>query len=176
MTAETTLPVMTAAQGDQLTFGDILMNRIVRTGHTPGGVAVQEWTVEAGYLGAPPHRHTNEDEVFYVLEGEMTVMQDDDVTTIGVGSYVVLPRGHLHGFWNSGDVPAKMLVILSPGAVEPYFDEASHYAPTDGSPHDLAGVMRVSADYGMEFRMDLVPEIMMKYGLKTNIPAPPPQG
>jgi uncharacterized cupin superfamily protein len=162
-----------AAAGNRLTFGDILMNRIVRAGDTPGQISVQEWTVEPHYLGAPPHVHQHEDEVFYVLEGEMTVMQDETVATVGAGSYVVLPRGHLHGFWNSGDVPARMLVILAPGQVESYFDAAAQYAPTDG-PHDMAGVMRVSGEYGMTFRMDLVPDIMMQYGLQTSIPAPLP--
>lgn len=173
MTAKTELQVIQPAQGDELTFGDILMNRVVRNAHTPSGIAVQEWTVAPRHLGAPPHTHQHEDEVFYVLEGEMTVMEGDSVATVGAGSYVVLPRGRLHGFWNSGDVPARMLVILTPGEVESYFDEASQYAPTD-APHDFEGVMRVSAEYGMTFRMDLVPEIMMTYGLQTVVPAPPP--
>lgn len=166
------LQVIQPEQGSQLVFGDILMNRIVRTTHTPSQISVQEWTVEPHHLGAPPHTHQNEDEVFYVLEGQVTVMEEQNVATVGAGSYVVLPRGRLHAFWNSHDAPARMLVILTPGQVEPYFDEASQYAPNDG-PHDLEGVMRVSQQYGMEFRMDLLPEIMMKHGLKTAIPAPP---
>jgi quercetin dioxygenase-like cupin family protein len=173
MAATTQLQVIQPAQGDQLIFGDILMNRLVRTSDTPSQVSVQEWTVAPHHLGAPPHTHQHEDEVFYVLEGEMTVMQDDSVATVGAGSYVVLPRGHLHGFWNSGDAPARMLVILTPGQAEAYFDAAAQYAPTD-APHDLEGVMRVSAEYGMKFRMDLLPEIMMTYKLQTVVPAPPP--
>lgn len=168
----TGLQVIQPAQGDRLTFGDIVMNRVVRSAGNPSGISVQEWTVEPHYLGAPPHKHEHEDEVFYVLEGEMTVMEEDTVATVEAGSYVVLPRGRVHGFWNSGDVPARMLVILTPGQVEDYFDEAAQYAPTD-APHDLEGVMRVSQKYGMTFRMDLVPEIMMTYGLQTTVPAPP---
>lgn len=176
MVATHQLQVIQPEQGNRLTFGDILMNRVVRTADTPSQISVQEWTVQPHHLGAPPHTHQHEDEVFYMLEGQMTVMEDDSVMTVGAGSYVVLPRGRLHAFWNSHDAPARMLVILTPGQVEAYFDAAAHYAPTDG-PHDLDGVMRVSREYGMEFRMDLLPEIMMTYGLQTSVPAPsPPDG
>lgn len=167
----TTLHTIQSEQGDQLPFGDILMNRLVRTADLPSQISVQEWTVEPHFLGAPPHRHEREDEVFYVLAGEVTVMEEDSVATVAAGSTVVLPRGRLHGFWNAGDVPARMLVILTPGRLESYFDDAAQFAQAN----DLAGVMQVSQQYGMEFRMDLVPDIMQKYGLKSTIPAPPPQ-
>jgi quercetin dioxygenase-like cupin family protein len=167
MTAKT-LKTKRSEQGDTLQFGDVLMNRLVSAADLPSRISVQEWSVAPHFLGAPPHRHANEDEVFYVLEGEMSVMEEESVQTVKAGTYVLLPRGRLHGFWNAGDIPARMLVILTPGGLESYFPEAAQHAD------DLGAVMRTSAAYGMEFRMDLVPEIMQKYGLKSSIPAPPP--
>jgi quercetin dioxygenase-like cupin family protein len=163
----TTLQTIHPEQGNPLQFGDVQMNRLVGAADLPSGIAVQEWTVAPHFLGAPPHRHTHEDELFLVLEGEMTVMEEESVRTAAAGSYVLLPRSRLHGFWNAGDVPARMLVLLTPGGLEDYFPKAAQHA------HDLAAVMRTSAAYGMEFRMDLVPGIMEKYNLKSTIPAPP---
>lgn len=172
MTESTSLQIIRPEQGNRLTFGDVLMNRLVRAAQLPSQISVQEWAVEPHTLGAPPHRHEREDEVFYMLEGQMTVMEEDSVATVAAGSYVVLPRGRLHGFWNAGDAPARMLVVLTPGQLESYFDDAAKFAQADGQ-QDLNEVMRVSQAYGMEFRMDLVPEIMQRYGLKSSIPAPP---
>ena len=169
---KSTLKTIRSDQGNMLQFGDVLMNRLVRRADLPSQISVQEWTVAPHYLGAPPHRHMHEDEVFYVIEGEMTVMEGESVCTVQAGSYVLLPRGRLHGFWNTREVSARMLVILTPGQLESYFPEAAQYAQPDR--HDLAGVMRTSQAYGIEFRMDLVPEIMQTYRLKTSIPAPPP--
>ncbi len=42
---------------------------------TGGSVAVIEHTLEPGLLAAPLHRHTHEEEISYVLEGEVTVQQ-----------------------------------------------------------------------------------------------------
>ena len=168
-----TLHTIRSDQGEQLEFGDVLMKRLVSVSQLPSQISVQEWRVDPHFLGAPPHRHEHEDELFYVLEGEMTVMQDDTVQTVAAGTYVLLPRGRLHGFWNAGDVPARMLVILTPGQLENYFAEAAKFAQAK----DLQGigeVMRVSEAYGISFRLDLMPEIMQTYGLKTSIPAPPP--
>src|SRR5690349_11923954 len=69
---------------------------------TKSSVSVVEHTLTAKALGAAPHRHTHEDEVSYVLEGQLAVMQGEDVTIVGAGEYVVKPRGIFHTFWNPG--------------------------------------------------------------------------
>jgi uncharacterized cupin superfamily protein len=57
---------------------------------------------EAVWIGAPLHRHSREDEISHVLEGELTVQQDDRRDTAGVGGTIVKPRGVFHAFWNAG--------------------------------------------------------------------------
>ena len=42
-------------------------------------MAVVEHTLAPGTLGAPLHRHANEDEISYVLEGELTAKQGEEV-------------------------------------------------------------------------------------------------
>src|ERR1700760_1291806 len=46
----------------------------------------------------PPHVHRNEDEMFYLLEGELKVMRGTEEITLCPGQSVFLPRGVMHTF------------------------------------------------------------------------------
>jgi quercetin dioxygenase-like cupin family protein len=73
------------------------------------------------HLSAPPgletpyHLHHNEDEEFYVLEGEITIVRDGETIVAGPGSYVALPRGVPHGFRVSSADVSKVLIHVIPG-------------------------------------------------------------
>jgi len=67
-----------------------------------------------GY-GVPMHVHEDEDELFYVLEGEITLEHAGGSATVGAGTFVHLPRGVAHGFHNAGPSPARMIVVATPG-------------------------------------------------------------
>ena len=98
------------------------------------------------------HRHRHEDEALYGLEGALAVRVGDRVHTVGPGTYVLMPRGIVHTFANPGPVPAKVLVVSSPGAVIGYFAEA--VALTDASPTgqpNMAQLDALAAEYGIEF-------------------------
>jgi len=58
----------------------------------------------------PFHRHHDEDEAFYVLEGSLTVFLEGGRTVHArEGSYVHVPKGIAHGF--RVDAPLRMLVL-----------------------------------------------------------------
>jgi len=63
----------------------------------------------------PYHLHHDEDEAFYVLEGEYTFYCDGKESAIGAGGYIFLPRGIPHGIRVSSSVPATMLILAMPG-------------------------------------------------------------
>jgi mannose-6-phosphate isomerase-like protein (cupin superfamily) len=120
--------------------------------HTRGAYAFQEMTVAPGFPWIPPHIHHNEDEALYGLEGEIAVRVGDQMHTIGPGTFVLMPRGVVHTFSNPGTVPAKVLVVSSPGAVIGYFEEAA--ALTNASPTgqpDMQQLGALAAKYGIEF-------------------------
>lgn len=152
-------------------MGDISMAFQVRAQETPSGVALHEWELGPHKIAAPPHRHEHEDEIFYVLDGEVTLMQDDDVTKAGPGSVVVLPRGHFHTFWNEGDVPVRMLVILSPGRLENYFEEAAQLL-RPGVPPDMVQLSPLMQQYGLTMQAERMPQLMAKYHLQSEVPPP----
>ena len=70
--------------------------------------------VPAGY-GVPLHVHESEDELFYILEGEITLESVEGTTTAGKGAFVHLPHGVAHGFRNASGRPARMVIVTTPG-------------------------------------------------------------
>lgn len=127
---------------------------------TPAGTAVLELTLPPRTFGAPPHVHTQEDEHFYVLEGAVDFLDRGEVIRAETGSLVVLPRGHLHGFWNDTDAPARLLLIVSPGGFTDFFDAVvAEIRRTHASdPKTVGGLIaQAAAERGVEVRFDQVP-------------------
>lgn len=60
------------------------------------------------------HRHSSYEEVFYVLEGEITYRLGEREVTASAGSCVFVPAGVVHGFKSVGPGPARHLVIHAP--------------------------------------------------------------
>ena len=119
---------------------------------TGGRYAFQEMTVAAGFPWIPLHIHHNEDEALYGLEGEVTVRVGDQLHTVGPGTFILMPRDVVHTFSNPSAVPARVLVVSSPGAVIGYFAEAA--ALTNASPTgqpDMQQLGALAAKYGIEF-------------------------
>ncbi|KYH36660.1 MAG: cupin [Candidatus Bathyarchaeota archaeon B24] len=58
------------------------------------------------------HRH-DEEEVFFILEGEARFMVEDKELKAGPMTAVYIPPGKLHGLENVGDKPLKYLVIIA---------------------------------------------------------------
>ena len=80
---------------------------------TSGQLGVMESTYPPG-LSVPSHHHAGEDEMLYVLAGEMQGFCDDSHWTATAGSFVFVPRDRPHGFVVTSDVPARALVIVGP--------------------------------------------------------------
>jgi len=81
-------------------------------------------------LAAPLHRHSNEDEYSFVLEGRVGMQLGEDTLVAGPGELVFKPRGQWHAFWNAGDEPARMLEIISPAGFERRAPPPRHSADT----------------------------------------------
>jgi len=69
-------------------------------------------------LSVHEHMHVDEDEMFYVLAGEITGFCEDSTWTATAGSFVFVPRNHLHGFTVTGQGTAKALVITGPAQLD----------------------------------------------------------
>ncbi|MDQ3934838.1 MAG: cupin domain-containing protein [Actinomycetota bacterium] len=74
-------------------------NRIVikaTSDETAGKFFLSESTVAPGFPGPPPHVHDELHDMFYVLEGELTMRLGDDEVTAGPGTFVCVPPGTVH--------------------------------------------------------------------------------
>lgn len=84
---------------------------------TFGQLAVMESICPPG-LSVPAHVHAGEDEMLYLLDGELTGFCDDDHWTATPGGFVFVPRDRPHGFVVTSEVPAWTLVIIGPPALD----------------------------------------------------------
>ena len=62
------------------------------------------------------HAHVDEDELSYVLEGEVGFRVGDMITVASPGTYVQKPRRIPHTFWNPTDRTARVMELLLPGS------------------------------------------------------------
>lgn len=93
----------------------------VRGEQTGGTLTVFESEV-APNEGPPLHVHANEDESWYVLDGDLRFRIGDEVRPSPPGSFIFVPRGIAHCFQNVGDRPAQVLVIFTPSGMERFFE------------------------------------------------------
>lgn len=78
-----------------------------------GGLDIVDHRVPSGYA-PPPHVHSDQDEVFYIIDGRFTVSCGTQRWQAGPGCLVFLPRGVPHGFTVSDEAPGRTLLINAP--------------------------------------------------------------
>lgn len=109
-----------SAPSDSLLGGSIHIR--VRSEDTDGRFALVEQVVPAGFPGPALHIHPDFAETFYVIDGEIAVRVGDEAHEAGPGTVAMVPPGTPHTFANPSDRPARMLVFVTPGGFERYFE------------------------------------------------------
>ncbi|MPZ42423.1 MAG: cupin domain-containing protein [Betaproteobacteria bacterium] len=84
---------------------------------TASRYSISEWWLEPHTKGPGPHSHA-EDDVFYVIEGTMSVSVDGEWSDAPKGSFVLVPGGVTHDFENRGGARAGVLNFSVPGGFE----------------------------------------------------------
>jgi quercetin dioxygenase-like cupin family protein len=121
---------------------------------TAGRVAVTENWAPRGY-GSPLHVHHNEDEWFFVLEGELTFWVDGQIIEAAAGSLVYGPRDLPHTFTVSSD-EARFLLVIEPAGFEEFLLELSEPAqsatlpPATLNPPASETMIAAATRYGIE--------------------------
>jgi mannose-6-phosphate isomerase-like protein (cupin superfamily) len=99
--------------------------------------------------GPPLHRHPREDEWFYVIDGEITFEVDGQRTVLHAGGSAFAPRRTAHAFKNFRNLSAKMLVMVTAGGFQLFFEELSCLNSGLPTP-DLVRTERLMQQYGIE--------------------------
>src|SRR5215207_4479957 len=142
-------------------LGSVGVRFLVWGEESGGGFSLVEHPIPPRTLAAPLHRHANEDEYSYVLEGRMGAQLGDEVVHAEKGDLVFKPRDQWHTFWNAGDEPLRILEIISPGGFEHVFKEMAD------DPEAMAGetASALDARYGIEADYDSVERLCEERGL-----------
>jgi quercetin dioxygenase-like cupin family protein len=117
---------------------------------TDGAVAIFRQNVPP-MSGPPLHRHSRENEWFYVLDGQITMRVDGQQTILHAGDSAFAPRGTAHTYQNFGPAPARHLVVVTPGRFQRFFEELSLLNRGLPAP-DLVRVEQLMNAYGVELQ------------------------
>lgn len=101
-----------AGQGWTYNYG---IDFTVKAGELGQGrrLAFVEYTTRAGEE-PPDHTHGTEDEIFYVLQGDLTFRCGDDAFELGAGGFIFLPRGIRHGYQIRSEDDVRLLAVTAP--------------------------------------------------------------
>lgn len=147
-----------------LIVGRLRITCLLTAEETGGAYSLFDMVTPPGDQGPPPHTHTMEDEAFYVLEGEHTVVIDGKEIKGGPGSWMFAPRFKPHSFRNDSDQPTRVLMFASPGGFEKFFDACGIPAPAPGNMDDT-----YMPGPPTEHQIKLILDAMPKYGMTAHV-------
>jgi quercetin dioxygenase-like cupin family protein len=150
--------IRTPSEGRTLAIvGDVY--RFLATGDdTDGKYALFETIIRPGG-GPPPHVHSREQEGFYVLDGEITLVIDGKPVVATAGTFANLPVGIPHSFKNETSRPTKLLISVAPAGLEKMFFEFGVPVPqgaTTAPPptkEEIEKLLAIAPRYGIEIRL-----------------------
>lgn len=135
--------------------GDVY--RFLLTGEQTGGAyALFDAEVSPGG-GPPPHIHASEEEIFHIVEGEVTFYSEAGERVARVGDTVFMPRGTRHNFRNNTDRPARMMISVVPAGLDAYFREVGIPVTDPSGPRPavdaeyIANLLAQGPKYGLTF-------------------------
>ena len=99
--------------------------------------------------GLPPHRHANESESVYLVEGRFEMTVGGTRHEMAPGDSVHVPKGVVHSGAALGDAPCRRVIVFAPGGVEQFFLTAGMATP-DHEP-DTKRLLELAQRYGWQF-------------------------
>ncbi|XP_057827181.1 uncharacterized protein LOC131038681 [Cryptomeria japonica] len=148
--------IVQPGEGINLWFFGILVTLKVLANETGNSYSLFEVTVPPGY-GLPKHIRTQEDENYYMLDGELIWIVGDQEFYATKGSFAHLPRFVPHTFKNKTNRTAYMLCSCQPGGFEKYLLEfgkmqsASDYMPSEYTDNEIDLAYKMAEEYGILF-------------------------
>ena len=115
---------------------------------TAGSLFLSETTIDPGFPGPPPHRHMRLHDMFYVLDGVLTMQLGEDTHEVGPGTFVCVPPGVTHTFRNTSGAPVRFLNLNTPASWEHYMRDLGEAAKAGPLSADVIG--RVASRYDFQ--------------------------
>jgi quercetin dioxygenase-like cupin family protein len=122
--------------------------RYLVDGSQSASMGMFELTIPPASNVPPPHSHSNNEELVYVLEGTLRYTVGSDTRDLARGQSMHTPRGTVHAFSNPFDSVARALIVLSPDIGAQYFKDVAAVVNAGGPP-DKAALVAVMSRYGL---------------------------
>ena len=133
---------------DAIEWLGVQYRTILKTAASNGVLSVTDSVSPPG-SGPPRHVHHDADETFVLLTGDSEFLLDGNRFTRGPGQTVFIPRGKEHTFRIVGEIPARHLIILTPGGFEGFFAEMAE--KNLRIPEDMPEIEDAAARYQLSF-------------------------
>jgi mannose-6-phosphate isomerase-like protein (cupin superfamily) len=133
-------------RGQREVFGSRVIDFKVSALDTNGGLSVSE-LIDFRKGGPSRHLHHEQEEWFYVVEGEYVIEVGDERYELGSGDSVLAPRKVEHVWAHVGEGTGRLICALQPaGEIEAFFDELAKL----GSSPQREELRRVFSSHGLE--------------------------
>ncbi len=112
--------VLKAEDGRFYSMGRMSAYFVADLEETDSRLSVAEWWLEPDtVMPDAPHAHSHaEDHLFYVIDGEVSVLLDQEWHSATRGTYIYIPAGTEHTFENRTSARAGFISITNPGGFE----------------------------------------------------------
>jgi quercetin dioxygenase-like cupin family protein len=110
--------ILSEGQGRAYPLGPMTAIFKADLNETDDKYSISEWWLEPNCNGPAPHQHEDQDQIFYVLEGTISILVSDEWIEAGRGTFIRIPRNTTHTFANRTDKKAAMLNLDIPGGFE----------------------------------------------------------
>lgn len=140
-------------ESSKINIGALAIDYLV-DGAATGTAGMFALEVPPGANVPPPHSHTHNEEIVYVLEGTLRYSVDGEARDLRPGDSMYSPKGSVHAFSNPHGGLARVLIFNTPDIGAQYFRDVAEVVNAGGPP-DRSALLAV----------------MDRYGL---VPAPPP--
>lgn len=113
---------------------------------TAGSFYLGEAEIPPGFQGPPPHVHEKLHDMFYVIEGILTMRLGDEEQDVEAGTFVCVPPGVVHTFSNPGNAPVRFLNFNTPAGWESYMRDLAA-ASSEGRAPTSEEIGRIASKY-----------------------------
>ncbi|GAA3761608.1 cupin domain-containing protein [Terriglobus aquaticus] len=126
---------------------------VVVSSATTGGKYSILTEVAPPQAGPPPHIHTMEDEFLMPLSGSFEIFDGTEWSPMPAQGYHT-PRGTLHTWRNSGQEPAKLLIMATGDSFDVFIEKLVGL----NIPRDLQRLVEISAEHGISYVLSPAPD------------------
>ena len=131
----------------EINVGQLRIRYLV-DGTQSASLGMFELTVPPGSNVPPPHSHSDNEEIVYVLEGTLRYSVGTETRDLAPGQTMRTPKGSVHGFSNPFGSVARALITLAPDIGPRYFEDVAAVINAGGPP-DRAALAAVMNRHGL---------------------------